>query len=774
MRAAGQAAPVHERLLEMELDPALLQGDTREQWEAISDLDSFFSRVYAYFEERGLRCILAGRVIQLLTLAFTLGLAVCLADALNWEGLVNECKDEHSCAAVQLLRHDALSAPSPFLKLFVGVFALYWLWMLLHFFWDLRPLLEMRAFYRDKLRIVDADLQVVAWDLVVQRVVELQATSRLCIVKDQLTAHDIANRILRKENFMVAFVNRGLLPLELPMLPSLNMLTKTLEWNVYFCILEAMFDSEFRIRQSFTQDVTGLRRRLVLTGVLNLLLSPFIAAFMLIFFFLKHAEEFHRRPASSAFSRDYSSRARWMMREFNELPHIFEARMLASTPDANTYVEQFPAPLLTLVARFVTFIVGSLVGVLILLSLLNERVLIFYLHGFNLFWWLSMASVLLAVSRTFSAQPNVSMHPEALLQSVARHTHYMPATWRQRGHTRQVYEEFARLYQYRVLLLLQEILGCVITPLLLCFVLPRRAPDILAFVRAFTVHVEGVGHVCSLALFDFERHGDVRYGAPVNGVGGQRSCEGKMEKSYVNFKLHHPSWRQAHAGDALLDKISGGSSVHAHLARSRHAADHQAQHQAHGQPHAQQGQPQALPNAGTASPASHQSMCNTQHHAQHHAQHLSPHSGGVSCCGGHAVIDVGSVAVMGSSLGATQLMLLSSSQLLAPECTADSHLGSLIGASLSARPNRHGVISELQAERLNAEMYARMDDYYLGDMHRGDGEEPHADTHADAHADAHAEAQDGAHRGREAHAGTEVMVRGAVDMDTVNYELSPL
>ena len=29
-----------------------------------------------------------------------------------------------------------------------------------------------------------------------------------------MTAHDIANRILRKENFMVAFVNRKLLPLE--------------------------------------------------------------------------------------------------------------------------------------------------------------------------------------------------------------------------------------------------------------------------------------------------------------------------------------------------------------------------------------------------------------------------------------------------------------------------------------------------------------------------------------------------------------------------------
>jgi len=52
-------------------------------------------------------------------------------------------------------------------------------------------------------------------------------------VRFQLTAHDIANRILRKENYMVGLVNRGLLPLEpLPFLPSLCMLTKTLEWNL--------------------------------------------------------------------------------------------------------------------------------------------------------------------------------------------------------------------------------------------------------------------------------------------------------------------------------------------------------------------------------------------------------------------------------------------------------------------------------------------------------------------------------------------------------------
>ena len=106
-------------------------------------------------------------------------------------------------------------------------------------------------------------------------------------MKDQLTAHDIANRILRKENFLVALVNRGLLPLQpIPWLPSV--MTKTLEWNLYVTILDAMFDKQFRIRQSFTLDASALQRRFVLVGVVNLLLMPFVGPFALVFLFLKN------------------------------------------------------------------------------------------------------------------------------------------------------------------------------------------------------------------------------------------------------------------------------------------------------------------------------------------------------------------------------------------------------------------------------------------------------------------------------------------------------
>ena len=383
----GRTNETMDRLLEVEMDPALLHGGAREQWEAISDLDAFFRHVYNYFHERGMRCILASRVISLLVLAFTMLFTVWLVECMNWHGLLYACVDETSCATVRLVREDAFRSPSPFLVFYLILFTLYWLWSFAHFLWDLCPLLEMQSFFRNKLRIDDQDLQatltptrparqprraghdsrpaqpegprtfdaqVIPWDTVVQRVVELQRTVRLCIVKDQLTAHDIANRILRKENFMVALINHGLLPLQasrhlaccccftrgtlrgvcargcmvgsggnaglmsllrprctahaslmlavcaqpVSLFPSFNVMTKTLEWNLYATIIDAMFDAQFRIRQTFTQDVSSLRRRLFLCGVFNMLLSPFIGAFMLVFFFLKHAEEFHRSPGA--------------------------------------------------------------------------------------------------------------------------------------------------------------------------------------------------------------------------------------------------------------------------------------------------------------------------------------------------------------------------------------------------------------------------------------------------------------------------------------------
>ena len=80
--------------------------------------------------------------------------------------------------------------------------------------------------------------------------------------------------------------------------------------------------------------------------------------------------------------------------------------------------------------------------------------------------------------------------------------------------------------------------------------------------------------MCGFALFDFERHGDSRYGAPVSGEADQRSCDGKMEKAYLSFRANHPSWRDdTLQGAELLSKIGGNGSAEAvHLTAAAAAA----------------------------------------------------------------------------------------------------------------------------------------------------------------------------------------------------------
>lgn len=62
-------------------------------------------------------------------------------------------------------------------------------------------------------------------------------------------------------------------------------------------------------------------------------------------------------------------------------------------------------------------------------------------------------------------------------------------------------------------LFVEEMASILLTPFVLYFSLPYCTDAILDFVRDHTVFVEGVGDICSLANFDFEKHGNSKYGA---------------------------------------------------------------------------------------------------------------------------------------------------------------------------------------------------------------------------------------------------------------------
>jgi autophagy-related protein 9 len=87
---------------------------------------------------------------------------------------------------------------------------------------------------------------------------------------------------MRQENYLIALFNKELLDLRVPLPPVLErlvgegrrnigpdgegkgkMLTRTLEWNLRFCLMEFLFDPQGRVRKVFLK---GKNRAALIEG----------------------------------------------------------------------------------------------------------------------------------------------------------------------------------------------------------------------------------------------------------------------------------------------------------------------------------------------------------------------------------------------------------------------------------------------------------------------------------------------------------------------------
>ncbi|GAA5801908.1 hypothetical protein HPULCUR_007366 [Helicostylum pulchrum] len=139
------------------------------------------------------------------------------------------------------------------------------------------------------------DMQTVSWEKVLERIIDIRETNPN--VSDiRLTEHDVASRIMRKENYMIALFNKDLLNLTIPLLRQKHIFTKDLEWNLSYCLLGFVFDHRGQIRKRFLKEknkhvlVAGLKRRFMFMGLLNFVLAPFIFAYLVVHFFFRYFE----------------------------------------------------------------------------------------------------------------------------------------------------------------------------------------------------------------------------------------------------------------------------------------------------------------------------------------------------------------------------------------------------------------------------------------------------------------------------------------------------
>ncbi|KDN53404.1 APG9-domain-containing protein [Tilletiaria anomala UBC 951] len=573
-QAVGEiTAPIHPRS-----QVAVSSLSPREralwQWANIEDLDAFLQEAYTYYIGKGAICIALGKALNLVTVAFVLGFSTFLFSCVDYSHIA------HDGQLSQVVVPQCFSRFSPFTKLAYLIFGALFTWQVARFAIGLPRLWAMQRFYTHLLDVPDTDVASISWNEVVNRMSTLRASNPISSLEPpeaetfeaagssqgqrrahSMDAHDVANRIMRQENYLIALFNKEVLdinmPVSIPLLFRLGILdeqpvlTKSLQWNLQFCLLDFLFDERGQVRKQFVSDkyrkelIAGLRRRFYFMAVLNGIFAPFIVMYLLVYSFLRYFEEYHKDPSSLG-SRQYTEFARWKLREFNELPHLFKRRCYRSYPHAQRYINQFPKERTAILARFVAFIAGSFTAVLLFASLIDPDL---FLHfditpQRNVLFYVGIFGAITAVARGMIPGEHLVFDPESTLREVIDETHYQPSHWQGRLHSAEVHAEFGTLYPLKLSIFFRELLSVILTPFILWRSLPKSAPAIIDFFREFTVHVDGLGYVCSFAVFNFDRHGNAHFGAPT-AAADQRmaSREGKMEQSFLNFKATHPDWQ---------------------------------------------------------------------------------------------------------------------------------------------------------------------------------------------------------------------------------------
>lgn len=195
-------------------------------------------------------------------------------------------------------------------SLLLWLFTFFWIVKVFQYLLDIRQLRHMHDFYLYLLGIPDSDIQTISWQEIVSRLMALRDANPVTAddigakqrrfmgsqSKQRMDAHDIANRLMRKENYLIALFNKDILDLTLPIpfLRNRQLFSKTLEWNLSLCILDFVFNEQGHVRPLFLRDThrralsDGLRRRFLFAGFMNVICAPFIVIYLLMLYFFRY------------------------------------------------------------------------------------------------------------------------------------------------------------------------------------------------------------------------------------------------------------------------------------------------------------------------------------------------------------------------------------------------------------------------------------------------------------------------------------------------------
>jgi autophagy-related protein 9 len=220
---------------------------------------------------------------------------------------------------------------------------------------------------------------------------------------------------------------------------------------------------------------------------------------MLFYYIFNYGEKFYNDP-NLVVSRVFTNKTKWKFRNYNELNHEFDKRIGCANKHAKKYAGLFSSKLLETFTRLIVFIASSFFIVLLVLSIINDSILVnlYIVNNKTVLWFLGILAPIIALGKNIVSK-NVQQ-PKDIMQKISEYV-YIDPEYIEEANLTHIKNKFFNMYEYKVYTLLKDIFYTIISPFEL-WTLSYEAHNIMDFIIQNTETHDELLFICKQANFD--------------------------------------------------------------------------------------------------------------------------------------------------------------------------------------------------------------------------------------------------------------------------------
>jgi len=316
----------------------------------ITDLDEFFKNIYDYYYNKGFNNILTHTILDNISYIFSIHFLVVNIFLIDWKEIILKCKYQNYCSSEiseyftknQIIEN--LMKNKLYFSIFYTSLVIYYFIFLIKSVIHLKNMKFIKKIYDQKLKIKQSELENIKFDLILTKLISLQKTEGFCRIKENITKFDIVSRMMRQENYLIALFSNGIIDTKINF--SLNI--KIPFWDkeifkrkfvidlfsnfFYSKLNEAVISFAFGAKDKSLNkefiNLKSLRLKLFIFMIFEIVfLIPFVFLKM-IFWLFKNADSIKSDKKTIFLKRNWDKKVQLLFKNYNELQHYFDYRMI--------------------------------------------------------------------------------------------------------------------------------------------------------------------------------------------------------------------------------------------------------------------------------------------------------------------------------------------------------------------------------------------------------------------------------------------------------------